>query len=241
MSEERVERLQAIASQAWMRNLDDRLGLSHLELEPRRGEPETPLPVEEQLLADKPEHVIARSQEGGPFGEGPHDFRMDVPTHQYNRGELHNLSIGRGTLTDEERFKINEHVVQTIRMLRRLPLPRELRRVPDWAGTHHEKLDGTGYPRRLASDELSVPERIMAIADIFEALTAADRPYHAPKTLSKAIWIMSSMCAEGHLCPDLFGLFLRSGLHLEYARDYLQAQQIDEVDVEAVLASTAAH
>jgi HD-GYP domain-containing protein (c-di-GMP phosphodiesterase class II) len=241
MSEDRVERLQAIASQTWMRNLDDRLGLSHLELEPRQGEPETPLPVEEHLLADKPEHVIARSEAAGPFGEGPHDFRMDVPTHQYNRGELHNLSISRGTLTDEERFKINEHVVQTILMLRRLPLPRELRRVPDWAGTHHEKLDGTGYPRRLGSDELSVPERIMAIADIFEALTAADRPYHAPKTLSKAIWIMSSMCAEGHLCPGLFGLFLRSGLYLEYAQQYLQPEQIDEVDVEAVIQSVSAN
>ena len=79
----------------------------------------------------------------------------------------------------------------------------------------------------------------LQIADIFEALTAADRPYHAPKTLSKAIWIMSSMCAEGHLCPDLFGLFLRSGLHLEYAREYLQAQQIDEVDVEAVIEATS--
>ena len=240
MSEERVEKLQSIASQTWMRNLDDRLGLSHLELEPRSGEPDPRLPVEERLLADKPEHVIARSEAISPFGEGPHDFRMDVPEHQYNRGELHNLSIGRGTLTDEERFKINEHVVQTILMLRRLPLPRELRRVPDWAGTHHEKLDGTGYPRRLSEGELSIPERIMALADIFEALTAADRPYHAPKTLSRAIGIMGSMCAEGHLCPDLFGLFLRSGLHLEYAQQYLQSQQIDEVDVEAVIESVSA-
>jgi len=235
MSEERIERLQSIANQTWMRHLDDRLGLSHLELEPRQGEPESPLPVEEYLLADKPDHIIHRSESGNPFGEAPHDFRMTIPEHQYNRGELHNLSIGRGTLTDEERFKINEHVVQTILMLRRLPLPRELRRVPDWAGTHHEKLDGSGYPRRLSAAELSVPERIMAIADIFEALTAADRPYHAPKTLSKAIGIMSFMCTEGHLCPDLFELFLRSGLHLEYAEQYLQAQQIDEVDIDSVI------
>jgi HD-GYP domain-containing protein (c-di-GMP phosphodiesterase class II) len=194
-----------------------------------------PLPVEEHLLADKSDHIIRRSETASPFGEAPHDFRMAIPEHQYNRGELHNLSIGRGTLTDEERFKINEHVVQTILMLRRLPLPRELRRVPDWAGTHHEKLDGSGYPRRLSAGELSVPERIMAIADIFEALTAADRPYHAPKTLSKAIGIMSSMCAEGHLCPDLFELFLRSGLHLEYAEQYLQPQQIDEVDIDSLI------
>jgi HD-GYP domain-containing protein (c-di-GMP phosphodiesterase class II) len=235
MSEEKIERLQSIAKQTWMRHLDDRLGLSHLELEPRQGEPELPLPVEEHLLADKSDHIIRRSETASPFGEAPHDFRMAIPEHQYNRGELHNLSIGRGTLTDEERFKINEHVVQTILMLRRLPLPRELRRVPDWAGTHHEKLDGSGYPRRLSAGELSVPERIMAIADIFEALTAADRPYHAPKTLSKAIGIMSSMCAEGHLCPDLFELFLRSGLHLEYAEQYLQPQQIDEVDIDSLI------
>jgi HD-GYP domain-containing protein (c-di-GMP phosphodiesterase class II) len=124
-------------------------------------------------------------------------------------------------------------------MLRRLPLPRELRRVPDWAGTHHERLDGTGYPRRLSASELSVPERIMAIADIFEALTAADRPYHAPKTLSRAIGTMSSMFEEGHICADLFGLFLRSGVHLEYAEQYLQAQQIDEVDIDAMIQSAS--
>ena len=239
MSEERIERLQSIADQTWVRHLDDRLGLSHLELEPRQGEPEEPLPIEEKLLDDKPDHIIHRSESANPFGEAPHDFQMTVPEHQYNRGELHNLSIGRGTLTDEERFKINEHVVQTILMLRRLPLPKELRRVPDWAGTHHEKLDGSGYPRRRSASELSVPERIMAIADIFEALTAADRPYHAPKTLSKAIGIMSSMSAEGHICPDLFGLFLRSGVHMEYAKQYLQAQQIDDVDIESMIQPAA--
>jgi HD-GYP domain-containing protein (c-di-GMP phosphodiesterase class II) len=83
---------------------------------------------------------------------------MDVPEHLYNKGEIHNLSIRRGTLTAEERFKINEHVIQSIRMLGQLPFPRELRQVPEWAGNHHEKLDGTGYPRRLPADSLSVPE-----------------------------------------------------------------------------------
>jgi HD-GYP domain-containing protein (c-di-GMP phosphodiesterase class II) len=160
---------------------------------------------------------------------------MDVPDSLYNLGEVYNLCVRRGTLTDEERFKINEHVVQTILMLGRLPFPRELRDVPQWAGNHHEKLDGTGYPRRIAADELSTAERIMAMADIFEALTASDRPYTPPKPLSRVIGIMRSMCDQGHLCPELFELLLRSGVHLRYAEQHLEPQQIDEIDVEAVL------
>jgi HD-GYP domain-containing protein (c-di-GMP phosphodiesterase class II) len=161
---------------------------------------------------------------------------MDVPEDLYNRGEIYNLCISRGTLTEEERFKINEHIIQTIRMLGRLPFPHEMRRVPDWAGNHHEKLDGSGYPRRLSAAELSIPERIMAIADIFEALTAVDRPYSRPKPLSLVIRIMGSMCKSGHICPDLFGLFLRSGVHHRYAEQHLRPQQIDEIDIESVLA-----
>jgi hypothetical protein len=123
----------------------------------------------------------------------------------------------------------NEHVIQTIRMLGQLPFPRELRQVPDWAGNHHEKLYGTGYPRRLPADGLSVPERIMAMADFFEALTATDRPSMPPKTLSRAVGIMRSMCDSGHLCPDLFELFLRSGVYRRYAGQFLQPQQLDDV------------
>jgi len=236
MSEDAMDRVRGIASTRWLRHLDDRRGLSHGELLLRVQEPGT-LPVMESLLADKPEQVISRSAGQNPFGEQPHGFRMDVPEHQYNRGEIHNLCVSRGTLTTEERFKINEHVIQTIRMLEQLPFPRELRQVPDWAGNHHEKLDGTGYPRRLSARELSIPERIMAIADIFEALTARDRPYSAPRPLSKALGIMSSMCAEGHLCSDLFALFLESGVHLEYGHEYLDPEQIDEVDIESVVAA----
>jgi HD-GYP domain-containing protein (c-di-GMP phosphodiesterase class II) len=120
-------------------------------------------------------------------------------------------------------------------MLGQLPFPRELRQVPEWAGNHHEKLDGTGYPRRLPADSLSVPERIMAMADIFEALTATDRPYMPPKTLSRAVGIMRSMCDSGHLCPDLFELFLRSGVYRRYAEQFMQPQQLDEVDVDSLL------
>ncbi|NOM52849.1 HD domain-containing protein, partial [Klebsiella pneumoniae] len=104
-----------------------------------------------------------------------------LPAHASNHGELYNLSIRRGTLNDEERFKINEHIVQTIIMLSSLPFPRHLKRVPDIAGNHHEKMNGSGYPRRLGEQDLGIAERVMAIADIFEALTAADRPYKPPK------------------------------------------------------------
>jgi HD-GYP domain-containing protein (c-di-GMP phosphodiesterase class II) len=236
MTEEKIERVRQIGTQTWIRHLDDRLGLSHGELD-LRPEESTTLPATEPLLADKPSQILPRPAAQNPFGDEPHNFRIDVPVHQYNRGEIHNLSIARGTLTTEERFKINEHVIQTIRMLEQLPFPKEQRQVPDWAGTHHEKLDGTGYPCRLSSEDLAVPDRVMAIADIFEALTASDRPYHAPKTLSQTVGIMSSMCSEGHLCPDLFSLFLTSGTYLEYAEEHLRPDQIDEVDVDSTVAA----
>ena len=115
-------------------------------------------------------------------------------------------------------------------MLGQLPFPKELRRVPEWAGNHHEKLDGTGYPRRLGADDLSVLARIMAVADIFEALTASDRPYKPPKKLSTSLRIMSSFRDDGHICPDLFDLFLTSGVFRKYGEAYLRPEQLDDVD-----------
>ena len=97
-----------------------------------------------------------------------------------------------------------------------LPFPKNLQRVPEWAGGHHEKMDGTGYPRGLKRDEMSIPARIMAIADIFEALTARDRPYKARKTLSECVEIMARMSRERHIDPDLFELFLKAGVYKEY-------------------------
>ncbi len=235
LSDDDIARIEQISLQTWSRNFDDGLGLSHGEELLRGQRPAEGLPVIENLLTDKPEHIVPREEGQHPFGDQPHGFKMDVPQHLYNRGELYNLKIARGTLTEEERFKINEHIIQTLRMLKRLPFPRELMRVPQWAGTHHEKLDGTGYPCRLGNDDLSIPERIMAIADIFEALTAADRPYMIPKSLSKAIWIMRSMTTSGHLCPDAFALFLKSGVYRVYAEEHLKPEQIDEVDIDQVL------
>ena len=120
-------------------------------------------------------------------------------------------------------------------MLEQLPFPKHLARVPEYAGGHHEKMDGTGYPRRITKNEMSIPARIMAIADIFEALTAADRPYKPPKTLSASLRIMSFMKKDQHIDGVLFELFLRSGIYMEYARKYLTPDQIDDVDIEDYL------
>lgn len=153
--------------------------------------------------------------------------------------EVHHLSISRGTLTAEERAIVNGHMVETIRMLNTLPLPRHLRNVPEYACGHHEKMDGTGYPRGTFAGDMSVPARIMAIADVFEALTAQDRPYKPGKTLSEAMAIMGIMKRENHLDPDLFDIFVRSGVYRRYGERYLPRAQVDEVDEAALLAIEA--
>lgn len=145
--------------------------------------------------------------------------------------ELRNLSVVRGTLTPEERQIVNDHIVLTIKMLEQLPFPRTMANVVEYAGGHHEKMDGTGYPSGKTREQLSVPARIMAIADIFEALTAVDRPYKTGKTLSETVRIMAGMKAANHIDPDLFDLFLNSGVYQRYAERYLQPDQIDAVDV----------
>ncbi len=149
--------------------------------------------------------------------------------------EAYNLKIPRGTLTPEERIIINGHMVETVRMLEALPFPRHLRRVPEYAGGHHEKIDGTGYPKGLYAGDMSIPARMMAIADVFEALTAQDRPYKPGKTLSESMRIMGFMKRDNHLDPDLLDLFVRSGLYKQYASMFLPPEQIDEVDEEALL------
>jgi HD-GYP domain-containing protein (c-di-GMP phosphodiesterase class II)/HAMP domain-containing protein len=234
MSDEKCLRMQQIGARPWQRTLDDRLGLSRDELARRSSTP-LPLPAQETLLANKAEHRIARP----PAEHIPEDsrwgFSMAVPELLYNHGELHNLSIRRGTLTEEERYKINQHIVLTITMLDALPLPRHLRAVPEIAGGHHEKLDGTGYPRRLSGAQLCTEARMMAVADIFEALTAADRPYKPGKTLAEALSIMARMSREQHLDPDVFALFLRSGVYRVYAEKYLSTDQLTAVNIDDYL------
>ena len=234
LSPDKQARLREIGARHWQRTLDDRVGLSRDELARKPPQAST-LPADETLLADKPEHRIARPEAERIPEDNRWGFRMDVPELLYNRGELHNLSISRGTLTAEERYKINEHMVQTIVMLGELPFPRHLRAVPEIAGGHHEKMDGTGYPKRLDRDQLSPLARMMAIADIFEALTAADRPYKPGKTLSEALSIMAKMRQDQHIDPELFELFLRSGVHHDYAQRFMRPEQVDAVRIEDYL------
>jgi HD-GYP domain-containing protein (c-di-GMP phosphodiesterase class II) len=238
MAPERLERLRGIAQQTWWRHFDDRLGLSEAEAGRHPGAPPA-LPAYEPLLADKAQHRVPR--EAHDHFHVRHGFRLQVPTHLYDHGELHNLSVGRGTLTPEERFKINEHIVQTIVMLEQLPLPKNLRRVPEYAGTHHETLTGSGYPRGLAAADLSVPARIMAIADIFEALSASDRPYKKAKPLSECVEILWRFKREGHIDPVLFDLFLQSGVYRAYGERFLRPEQIDEFDIRPYLGAPVPH
>lgn len=149
--------------------------------------------------------------------------------------ETDNLCISRGTLTDEERLVINGHMVQTIRMLEALPFPRTLSRVPEYAGGHHERMNGKGYPKGIYAEDMSVPARIMAIADVFEALTAGDRPYKPGKKLSETMRIMAAMKRDNHLDPDLLDIFVRSGVYMQYARKYLPHELIDDFDVDSIL------
>ncbi len=144
--------------------------------------------------------------------------------------EVYNLNIVRGTLTAEERDIINNHIVVTIHMLEALPYPKGLKRVPEYAGGHHERMDGTGYPRGLTREQMSIPARIMGIADIFEALTAKDRPNKKAKTLTESLAILGKMRLEQHIDPDLFDIFVREKIYLRYAEMFLEPEQIDEVD-----------
>lgn len=232
ISDEDVARLHQLAEVTWQRYFDDQLGLSSGEKARLQGSSGT-LPVTEKLLVDRPEHLIEREHDTDydpSFG-----IRMEVPEYLYNLGELHNLAISRGTLTPEDRFKINEHIISTIKMLESLPFPDELKRVPRYASTHHETMKGTGYPRKLSGDQLSIPERIMVLADIFEALTAADRPYKKAKPVSVALDILYKMVQNDHVDVEVFELFLKSGVYLRYAERFLPAKQIDEVDIRQYL------
>ncbi len=232
LDQEKLDRLQDIAKTTWQRHFDDQLGLSPLE-ELRARNFKQVLPVTEQLLSDKPEHIVQRVQ--AAIYPPELGINMDIPEHLYNLGEIYNLSVSRGTLTAEDRFKINEHMISTIKMLESLPFPEELKNVPRYASTHHETMRGSGYPRKLPGEKLSIPERILAIADIFEALTAADRPYKKAKPVSAAIDIMHNMVLDNHIDRDCFELFVRDKVYLRYAREFLPESQIDDVDTSKYL------
>jgi hypothetical protein len=206
--------------------------------------PQSKLPVREHLLMDRPEHIVPWDRRPPVERDNPDNiwgFDMELPANKQNMGELHNLSIGRGTLTDEDRFQINNHVVQTYILLSSLPWPNALKRVPMIAATHHERLDGRGYPRRLNSEKLTVTDRVMALTDVFEALTTHYRPYAIPKKLSQVLRIMASMVREHHLDGELFRYFVRNRLWEELTANSLRPDLVDAIDetlIEELLKAT---
>ena len=230
MSEEKKTRVQEIAKKQWLRYFNDTLGLSKEEEDRYDAYGKESIPSVEHLLSDKVEHIVLRD-DFDPLLYEKEGFKLEVPEYLYNYGEVYNLCIEKGTLTKEERYKINEHVIMSIKMLDKIPFPDTMKHIVEYAGTHHETLIGTGYPRKLSKEDLSIPARIMAIADIFEALTASDRPYKKAKTVSEAVKIMYSMVKDQHIDRDLFELFLTSGVYKAYAEAYLDEIQIDEVDI----------
>ncbi|MFA6497788.1 MAG: HD domain-containing phosphohydrolase [Desulfurivibrionaceae bacterium] len=195
---------------------------------------------------------LQKCNAGGEFVSSEHVRRLESIARQWwtdacgenhpllTENEIYNLSVQRGTLNPEERKIIEDHAVHTINMLSQISFPRSLRNVTEYAAGHHERMDGKGYPHGLNRDQLSIPARIMVIADIFEALTAPDRPYRQPGTLSWAIDIMHRMKLDNHIDGDLFDLFLSEKVYLTYARKHLAANQIDEVDTSRYLAGREA-
>ncbi|WP_320152929.1 HD domain-containing phosphohydrolase [uncultured Tolumonas sp.] len=221
MSSEAINRIKQIAARTWTRTIDDQLGLSNDERNRRAGRKTASLPAQEYLLSDQPEHQIARPVGQSFADENLWGFKMQLPEWLYDRGEVKNLSIQYGTLTDEERYKINEHIILTIKMLEALPFPRHLMNVPEIAGGHHERMDGRGYPRAIVASSMSIPARLMAIADVFEALTATDRPYKSGKSPEESLNIMRQMAQGGHFDIELFELFAQSDLPARYAEKFL--------------------
>jgi len=202
---------------------------------------------EQRALLDEALVFIERVNYGGEYlPEADKERLAELAKMTYMEGgklrpfldeeELENLCISRGTLTQAERVVINGHMVHTIQMLEALPFPQHMQRVPEYAGGHHEKMDGKGYPRGLYAGDMSIPARLLAIADVFEALTSLDRPYKKPKKLSEAMRIMGFMKKDGHLDAELMDLFVREGVYLDYAHRYMPAELIDEVDEQALLA-----
>tara|TARA_B100000212_G_scaffold72050_1_gene50805 strand:- start:500 stop:2125 length:1626 start_codon:yes stop_codon:yes gene_type:complete len=190
---------------------------------------------------------VEKSNKGGEFMEQSAQERIkNIGKYKWNfKGknqpflsdlEIRNLNIPKGTLLPEEREIINDHIVITIDMLEKLPYPKKLRNVPEFAGGHHETLDGKGYPKGLTGDQMSVQAKMMAIADIYEALTASDRPYNDPKKLSHAMRIMGYMKNDYHIDEELFEIFVKEGVYKKYADKYLSNFQLDEVDEKSVLA-----
>jgi hypothetical protein len=149
--------------------------------------------------------------------------------------EVKNLTINKGTLTEEEREVIKNHATVSVAMLEKMHFPKNLAAIPEIAGCHHETMDGRGYPKRLRKEQMSIMARLMGIADIFEALTAADRPYKKGKPLSESLTLLAKMSHQHVIDHEIFEIFVRLEVYLTYAHMFLQPEQIDTIDKEHLI------
>ncbi len=213
LNKSEIERIHKIARQTYHRHFDKTLGLSKLELMRFKGKQPPKTNPSEHLLEDRADHLF----------DG------------YNRGEIYNLCIPQGVLSPEETKKVNNHINMTIEMLNAIPFPPHIKEVVEYAGGHHEHMDGSGFPNHLKRFEMSVPARILGLADVFEILSSTDRADEKVKKLSEIITIMADMAKNGKIDPDLFNLFLTAGVYREYAEQYMLEEQIDEIDINQFL------
>jgi len=234
MNPENLDKLKKIGMRTWEKTIDDTIGLSYSE-KMKKVKKKNPNPLIENLLSDKPDHFIEREEQEIIAPDNPWNFKIDLPQYKYNHGEMYNLSLDKGVFTTEEKYIINSHMIHTIKMLEELPFPKNLKSVPEIAGGHHEKMDGSGFPKKLKKDELSILSRIMRIVDIFETLTSVNKPNKKGRTLSESIKMMDRMRKDDLIDPDIFEVFLTSGTYLEYAKKFLEPYQIDEVDISRYL------
>ncbi|MBF0272428.1 MAG: GAF domain-containing protein [Magnetococcales bacterium] len=202
--------------------------------------------LQELTRIDADREFVQETNIGGEFMSPQRQDRIRaiakrrwIDTHGVERpfltdNEVYNLNIPKGTITPEEREIINNHVSATIKMLDAIPFPKHLKRVPEIAGGHHEQMNGKGYPKGLTGDQMSLQARMVAIADVFEALTARDRPYKKGKPLSASLQILGFMMKDGHIDPDIFKLFIDKKIYLDYAQEYLAPEQIDQVNLEKI-------
>lgn len=245
------DRIETVTTRIELLKRDATLNALEQRLEAlKRGEPDPIAQLESQLnqiqqQLDAEASFLERANTGGEFMDAADQQRVrDIgqqmitlrgePRPLLNPEEIDNLTISRGTLTKEERDIINHHIVATIDMLNTLPFPKHLSRVPEYAGGHHERIDGKGYPKGLTGEQMSLQAKMMAIADIFEALTAPDRPYKEGKKLSEALKIMGFMAGEGHIDKQLFKLFIDEKIYAQYAERFIAPHQVDEIVAERI-------
>ncbi|MFZ6657323.1 HD domain-containing phosphohydrolase [Undibacterium sp. TJN19] len=236
-------RFEVLKRDAEIRFLKSKCALyqAHVDNEKLIAELEQGLQIELQKLDDA--RAFIRKLNIGSERTSPEDLQRvaDIAAYPWTNAngeprafldadELENLSVRAGTLNAQERAIINNHIITTIKMLEALPWPKHLQNVPEYAGGHHERMDGKGYPRGLRAEQMSVQARIMAIADIFEALTAKDRPYKDGKTLTESLGILGQFSLNGHIDPDLFNIFVKKKVYLTYAERFMDKAQIDAVD-----------